>query len=479
MITYYTLPIEKTESFDELTNHINAAYIDNTVVNFIKDNLKFTKCTSIVIEFPYYDSDYLSSYYPYYSKKHRSIPKECYRLLFFADTKRDNLMGYITLRPTYDETHIGRVYFDPKYIVKESSHIITADNKVHISGAEAYLNMFPQLGQDNEFCVCAHVSTWEILRHYSNKFRRYPEITLGSLSEKIEWNNRTPFPFYGLTPSQITDVFRKLGYSPLLIFEDVDKHDLFMEKLYAYLDSGIPIVGGMINKEHAITLIGYNYKQLDALTKIPNGWYADYEDNGGKGKKIKTNIAISNYFRGSLIVNDDNTFPYKEVKSASMEGDKYSICDINYIIVPLYDRITLLYEHVRRSLLELAVDSDWKKWTKKYIARIFLTSANTYREYISANRKKIGDDMYNIIARMNMPKLIWCIELSTFEHYKCGEIDHVVLLDSTSSRLANDKCIFIGGEGLATFRDCGQEKLIKVPESMGIKRFEGNLTEVL
>lgn len=43
------------------------------------------KCNLILVEYPYSDKDYLSTYYIHYSKKYKDISKKSYRLHLFND----------------------------------------------------------------------------------------------------------------------------------------------------------------------------------------------------------------------------------------------------------------------------------------------------------------------------------------------------------------------------------------------------------
>ena len=65
------------ESKDEL--------ITTAVINLIASDSRLHKyCKSVFVESPYYDREYLSTYYTFFSRKFRSYPKECCRLLFFS-----------------------------------------------------------------------------------------------------------------------------------------------------------------------------------------------------------------------------------------------------------------------------------------------------------------------------------------------------------------------------------------------------------
>ena len=76
MISYKTVEITSIETYTgELKNEIPSLWVDDEVINTLKKFLG-TNCDEILIEFPYYDSDYLSTYYIHYAQKLRPYEKD-------------------------------------------------------------------------------------------------------------------------------------------------------------------------------------------------------------------------------------------------------------------------------------------------------------------------------------------------------------------------------------------------------------------
>ena len=80
--------------------------------------------SAVLIEYPYVDKDYRSTYYGFYSKRHREYVKFCFRLHFFEDVLEslEDLpkvsSGYLcsmVLRPT-EVTPLGRTLLSPNAI---------------------------------------------------------------------------------------------------------------------------------------------------------------------------------------------------------------------------------------------------------------------------------------------------------------------------------------------------------------------------
>lgn len=59
-----------------------------------------------------------------------------------------------------------------------------------------------------------------------------------------------------------------------------------------------------------------------------------------------------------------------------------TIPEIDRLIIPLYSRIQLSYEDIRTIFLRM-VSTYQENWEGPIVGRIFLASANTYREYIN------------------------------------------------------------------------------------------------
>ena len=103
-----------------------------------------------------------------------------------------------------------------------------------------------------------------------------------------------------------------------------------------------------------------------------------------------TNVVLSSRFCNSVVVNDDNYFPYAMARmkrpTQIATGDDtipYTIPEIDRLIIPLYSRIQLSYEDIRTIFLRM-VSTYQEEWGGPIVARIFLASANTYREYVNS-----------------------------------------------------------------------------------------------
>lgn len=424
MISFKRIEVKSEESYEELREVIPVQLIDNDVITVLKKYLR-DRCDEIRIEFPYYDSDYLSTYYIHYSQKLHPYDKLCCRLHVF---KNAEYYGYITLRPTPAGTKMGKTYLKPELLIKESAYLMLHNFKAHVVGNEMEIKSFPWKSQETDISVCAHTAVWTVIRYFGNKFHHYADATIGELVEhtKNEWGRKTPS--LGLTPVQVSDLFKDYNFSPLILQRD--KENGFLDELIAYLESGIPMVGFLYPIKHAISIIGHgtvDYNILDNDTMVEML----------KDKDI--NVISHSRLIKDLYVMDDNCFPYRKmpVGLPSEESDViYGLTELEYAVVPLYRRMQLAYSEVYERF------RTWRKekamnWEEFCVCRIYITSANSLKRetLYSENMNEILKD---VILNMTLPRFVWCIDLAGVDNFKKELISGRIIVDTTAPTLEED-----------------------------------------
>lgn len=300
MINVTEIDINELSDYDKLKNVINSELIDDTVIERLKKYIGLN-CRKVSVEYPYNERDYLSTYYIHYSQKFRDYSKKCCRL-HISDSD-DEYCGYITLRPTIEGTKIGKTYLVPRLLIKNDAYLALSGFKCHILGEEIIVECFPWMMQETDISICAHVSTWTILRYFGNKYKYYSDPTMGAMIEKVngDWGRKTPSN--GLTPIQISDIFKNYGFSPI-VRGGKNNNEFFLNEIISYVESGLPMVGFISSKHHAVSIIGHgeiNYSLLDDQQSIRR-----LKENG-------TNIILHSKLIDSLYVMEDNYFPYRKV----------------------------------------------------------------------------------------------------------------------------------------------------------------------
>lgn len=476
MINYTSIKISSIADYDQLekTEYFKKYFDDN----FIKQlkNYIGKRCKVIELEYPYYDSDYLSSYYNFYVKKFRNYSKQSLRIILFSNTQKSDIIGYITLRPTYAGNYISRLILEPTISNKKCA-VMVAPYKIHYRGAEVNLFEFPQIGQESMgAAVCAHVSIWAILRYFSNRFHKYPEMPLSYVAGyKIDRLLDGDLKNQSLTVGGIATILKSQGYSPLLIdkdtFEDNGYYN-FREEMFAYILSGFPLIGVSKKSKHAFVIVGIQHSDCENFNNS-NLFNLTYR-NGNRCNLIP----VSNLYPG-IIVNDDHHFPYRVVGYTKSETD-YKLGEIDSIIVPLYDRISLTFSSVLDFMREwysciIPSELGWCVEENMYY-NIFLTSYNTYKEFLMSQRK-LNQKFKAELMHLETPRFIWCIEFSREESMKNNLVDYIMLLDSTSSTEDELAVLLVTGNKCLQVVDNGKKILLKNygDESLGISRFNSNL----
>lgn len=156
MIKFSEIQIHNKNDYQELKKQIKSTHIDNFVIERLEKYLGI-KCDTVLVEYPYYDSDYLSNYYSHYAQKFRKYDKACYRVHFEF---KNEYIGYTVLRPTSDETKFGKTYLNPQLLLKNKAYLMLGDFKAHIHGQEQLIRCFPWKRQEGDISCCAHTATW-------------------------------------------------------------------------------------------------------------------------------------------------------------------------------------------------------------------------------------------------------------------------------------------------------------------------------
>ena len=120
MITYTDITISQIDDYEKILEKLPVQFQSNPYQRKWIDELKSAvglKCTSLLVEYPYYDSEYLSSYYEFYVKKFQDVGKKCARIHFLSESEEDGYMGYITVSPIKHYVNLSKSYLSPKLLL--------------------------------------------------------------------------------------------------------------------------------------------------------------------------------------------------------------------------------------------------------------------------------------------------------------------------------------------------------------------------
>lgn len=423
MIKFTVISIHDKEDYGRLSFSMPEDLIDGQVIFRLKKFIG-TKCDTIIIEYPYYDSDYLSTYYNHYSQKFRKYPKECCRLHLEA---HHQYYGYITLRPTPSGTKMGKTYIDPRLLLDQDkdAYLMCGFFYAHMYGQEKRIRCFPWKTQQTDISCCAHTALWTVMRYFGNQYKNYADTTIGSIAEKVknDWGRKTPT--LGLNPVQISDLLKEYGFSPLIIGGTEPGYRVFIDEILAYVESGLPMVGFLQPRKHAISIIGHgeiHYEILDDREMVEQ--LADSE----------TGLIPSARLIQSVYVMDDGRFPYRAVPVGLPDKGcdvDYGANELRYAVVPLYSRMQLTYRDVYYRMTAW-VKAEVMRWERPGVCRIYITSANSLRQKAQESGT-MPQILKDVILTLSLPKFVWCVDLAGIDNYKRGLTSGRIIIDTTAA----------------------------------------------
>lgn len=441
------------------------------------------KCSLITVEYPYYESDYLSTFYLYHVRKFQPIGKACCRLILY-DIKGE-YVGYISLRPIAAERKISRTYLSPEVFApsnyKElpanlqtrSFFVIWGKYKIHVGGDEGAVQAMPYMQQEGDVAVCAHVALWSVLRFFSSRFHNSRDYTMGEIVSLVPSPQVRKIPSRGLTVEQISTVLTEAGFSTIIIRRNARYQNDFFSEAITYLDSGIPVIAFSRELSHAVVLCG----RIETNKDI----FYDSDTTDKESLETRLSLLAENpesesepkadrilLFDSSLVdcvlVNDDNKSPYFAISrlpnADGNQSDLTSFSQIDFCIVPLYKRMQLSYSDAKNIVSLLCNDTKYlwddgsgDEGLKDYlIVKMNIASSNTIKEYIKDNVVK-GNIPVELNNLLNIPysRFLWIAEISTISAYHNRCCTGIILLDSTCSVTDTNVCLALADQQKCEF----------------------------
>lgn len=378
----------------QLCKNIGFGTLNPGIIDELKTRLS-PDISQIVVEYPYRDFDFSSTYSMFYTKKHRRVSRESLRMHFFGNKiQQAGYYGFMTLRPSLVDQR-GRSHISPKAVKKpEPVYIVTANSTAHLFGQPFTVESFPWMAQETDIAVCAHVAVWSIINYYAVKYSRYRSFSIAEIAAEVPGFLGRTIPSEGLNLLQISTLLTKAGFYPLFLKKNPQDPRPFFQAIYAYIESGIPLVGVMTKMEHAVAIMGHG--PLKNVPSIKNKdtfqWSADYIDE--------------------FIISDDNHLPFTSVSRDGTEGS-YCFEDLDYIVIPLYEKM-YLNANVVIERVRYLIESNGLKIPPNAVCRPYLTSTRSLKRQAYSNNS-MNADLKNILLRLPTPQFVWCADFMTAE----------------------------------------------------------------
>lgn len=404
----------------KIQSYIGKGYLSDITKKLLEKQIS-NNVKTCMIEAPYVDKDFRDSYYNDFSKRHLSVNRNSFRIFLFSDT---GYLGFLTLRNT-PPVNIGRSCIHPKACShSRTGYYCLSKFSSYVKGSELQSLSFPWMQQDINSSVCAHIALWAIIRYISSKKTLYKEYTLHTISTLSEKNSRK-VPSKGLTIEEIAQTFTKAGHSTEVYNKSAFDSKLFYRICYSMIESGLPYVAGLLEKRHAISIIGHGSISLPSEEEI-NTLITNKDKSCTIINDTKCIIDLGDYV-DYYIGSDDNHLPYIPIKAFNKDiiNDYiHTMNDIDSIIVPLHEKMYLDISHVYNYVIPLFEKNLFKNFQSNLVRRVFLTSSNSFKQFLA----KEPTNMYNEFnLNILMPQYIWIIEYFDINKYFDKIISRIVL----------------------------------------------------
>lgn len=481
MSSYSWAAINAPDDYDHLSTLLDPVFAPLDVAARLKTAIS-PAIKGILVEGGYVDKDYRSTYYHFYAKKGRIYRSNCVRLHFFDESVAfdegkaaltssdgapgDHYYGYVVLRPTLVST-IGRSILSPDVRMGAKGMVIQSEHQVHLLGYKFRVWGFPSMAQHTDIAVCAHVSCWAILRHYSESFPQHRELLIHEITKLAQqYDPGGLTPSLGLNVLQAERIFQAAGSYPVIVKRELGGDDRFVGQLLAYLESGFPLFIAMEKKGHAIVAIGHSWSATAAAVPLAG--------------------SLPSHQIGALVAVDDNHLPYTSIDTAA--GATHSIGDIDGFIVPLPDKI-----YYPASAVDLYSDRLYQQLTKvmnlpvatDLVRRFFVTTLSGLRRFARDKDSQFGEVLVGAIMRLRTSQFIWIVEYSSADQWNHGRVAARAILDATASPYDPTPVWFVHDDSRAIFfdRDASTEnaKVVDLHRPLGtpLGRMEQNLRPIV
>jgi hypothetical protein len=440
---YIWVSIDQPADFEKLITQIDSEFAPAEVIAELKANIR-PAVRGVLVEKGYTDKDYRSTFYKHYAKKGRIYRDDCVRLHFFAEgitfdagtvdlrsmsgtVNEGQYYGFIVLRPTIVAT-IGRSILSPDIRAGARGTAIQAKHKVHLLGYTLNVMGFPSMAQHIDISVCAHVSCWSILRHYSERFPQHRELLLHEITMMAsQFDPGGVTPGLGLDIGEAERVFQAAGTFPLIVAKTGQTDDRFYAQMLAYLESGFPLFVALdINGDgHAIVAAGYSW----ATPAKPPPYLISHA-----WEQIESILAV-----------DDNLLPYGCIPVDPVTSPLARVPVPSYVTMNFFAFIAALPEKIFYPAI--AVDTYTEDVLYPLLAnelsglppadtmlrRYFVTTVSRLRDFARQRHSEMGDELLNVLMRLNTAQFVWVVEYASFEQWQLGHIAARAIIDATAS----------------------------------------------
>lgn len=411
--------------------------VKSDVQNYIFPRIEMFKDRAgyFMIEQEYVESEWKDMISVHYINTSYHVKNSVMRVHLFLGNKieQHSYLGFFTLR-NIDEIRYMLSYIYPNWKnlnLECNTYIMTYQKVVHILGREIYYSTYPLLVQDNMVISCAQAAILSFANYLHNRYD-FSKLKLAEINTDYFYARKRAFPSKGLDALQMLEILSNnhigVDYNAVWSKGQSNNYKQIQGYIECSLESALPVLLGVVFEDsetvirHVVQIVGHVGE--------------------GKGKKY---IILDD--SGKLILKLTKKHGFCAIVSweditGVMRGES------NFIIYPMFERVYILYDDVKKIYDDLEKHDQFKKIfqeinIQKEDSRIFLADNFIIKKYL-AEGSGIG---IGIGIEANLPHYMWCIELKVEERlYLYFILDPTLHADTTQSVV---RYVFLSNERIA------------------------------
>jgi hypothetical protein len=417
-----------------------------------------------LIDWPYVDKVYRSSYNIHFSSKNNEYARDCIRLSLFdgevaakdfrssEGVKRiqERFKGFMVLRPIVPGI-VGRCVLAKEVLGDVNFVALEAEYPVSVNGVKLVAKGYPYSSQDAEVNTCAETALWTVVEYLRTIHGEYAALLPADIVNILkDYTPERELPSKGLEVEQISFALKKFGPASRIFSRAQYRPNKFRNMFSSYVSGGLPVIVAvqLPFTSHAMVAVGQERTtdvMIDALPASKDIDLLVATVFSQSGIQIFDNDEIPRKF----VFIDDNMPVYSlgsfDTPTAEYWDDSWRRSEITHFIVPFHPEVHLEAVAAKQKFLnilsrpQLCITPN-----SSLFIRMFLSSSELFRDNLAKDpsiSKVAKDQMLKAI----MPGFVWVGEVSTKEMIKQKKGMGIFVFDATDLDLVSATHSFIGG----------------------------------
>jgi len=444
----------------------------------LRDNIQF------VLESPYVDRHYRDTYYSFHASKFKKTGRNCIRIHIFEEKiigsnlydKEINLdekyWGFFIIRPL-PLYILGRSLISPKALKSNNFVCCLMKTRVSLLGNEFTAHGFPHIAQDTETHTCAESALWNYVEYFGQKYHRYKPLLPSQIVTTLLDSEHRILPSKGLTEKELAKCLNVNGFQCLIysIF-NYSEDNTFFQLLRIYVESGIPLLLKLANKENAHAVLAIGHETDNSLYDTKKYFSSE-----------STTWVDASLIDKKFVFIDDNLPPYK-IADLYKPADHYSDpkmkdLEIRAFIVSLPVHMFLVAEKAYALTQEILSDPKvgLQTFGGKWISRLLLTGNHSFKKFIYEHDDNMPKIIREGLLLLALPRFIWICELYKEQEFNLnGHCSGLLIIDATSNGKSPASVLwYMVDNNLFLYDNGAWDKGLDRKESFRMSTYKNNL----